>query len=106
MNREEILKAVQLEKQEMGEYEQTVVRKSLMYASAFGVGLCLIMLVVELIMFKKMDYGKPAILFVLSGFSKIYEGRKLKEKRKVIGGLIEMFGAIFCILLYIGAFFV
>lgn len=106
MNRDEILKAVQLEKQEMGEYEQTVVRKALMYASAFGVVLWSIMLAMEILVFKKIDFGKPAILFAISGFSKLYEGKKIYEKKKIRGGLIEIFVAIIWVLLYIGAFFV
>ena len=68
--------------------------------------LCTIMTVVELWIFKEIDFGKPAMLFAISGFAKLYEGIKGKEKKKVIGGLVEMFIVVFCLLLYVGALLV
>ncbi len=106
MNREEILIAAQSEKQETGEYEKTVARKAIMYGAALGVMLCSVMSVVELWILKKVDLGKPAMLFAISGFANLYEGRKCKEKKKVISGLIEIIIAVFCLLLYVGALFI
>ena len=106
MNREEILKAVQLEKQEMGEYEKNVARKAIMYGAAVGVVLCTIMIVSELWIFKKIDYGKPTMLFAISGFVTLYEGIKWKIKKNVVVGLIEMFFAVFGLVLYVGALLV
>ena len=102
MNREEILKAAQAEKQEMGEYEKNVARKAAMYGAAVGVALCTIMIMVELLLFKKMDFGKPTMLFAISGFANLYEGIKNKNRKMVIGGSIEMFIMIIGLLLYIG----
>lgn len=105
MNREEILKAAQSEAQDTGEYERNVARKAIMYGAASGVMLCTIMSVVELWIFKKIDFGKPAMLFAISGFALLYEGIKGKDKKKFIGGLSEMFISVFCLFLYIGALF-
>ena len=60
MNRDEILKAVQAEKNETGEYERSVARKAVMYGALVGVILCTAMLALELWIFKKVDFGKPA----------------------------------------------
>lgn len=106
MNREEILKAAQSEKQETGEYEKTVARKAIMYGAALGVMLCTVMLVVELLIFEKMDFGKPAMLFAICGFANLYEGGKGKEKKKVVSGVVEIIITVFCLLLYIGALFI
>lgn len=106
MNREEILNAVQSEKQELGEYERTVARKAIMYGAACGVAICMVMMVVELFIFKKFDLGKPTILFAISGFAKLYEGIKNKIKKMIIGGTIELFIMVIGMLVYIGALFV
>lgn len=106
MNREEILLAAQAEKQETGEYENTIARKAIMYGAAVGVMLCTVMLVVELWVFKKIDLGKPTMLFAISGFANLYEGLKCRVKKKIISGIIEMIVAVLSLLLYIGAFFV
>lgn len=106
MNREDILRAVQSEKQETGEYERSVARKAVMYGSAVGVLLCIVMLALELWVFKKMDFGKPTILLVICGFADLYEGKMCKGKRLVIKGLAEMAIAVFFLLAYIGAFVV
>ena len=47
MTNEEILKAAQSSKEDIGEYEKTVVRKSLAYGSAVGVGLCMLISVID-----------------------------------------------------------
>lgn len=106
MNREEILKVVQSENQESGEFEKNIARKAVMYGAALGVALCVVMYVVELLVLKKFDMGKPAMLFAISGFANLYEGRKCKNKKKFNSGLMEMIGAVICLLLYIGALFI
>lgn len=106
MNREEILKAAQSGQMETGEYEKNIARKAIMYGAAVGVALCVIMYVVELLVLKRFDMGKPAMLFAISGFANLYEGRKCREKKKFTCGLMEMLGAALCLLLYIGAFFI
>lgn len=106
MNREEILLAVQSEKQETGEYENTIARKAIMYGAAAGVMLCTVMSAVELCFFKKMDFGKPTMLFIICGLANLYEGMKCRVKKKIISGTIEIIVAALSLLLYIGALFV
>ena len=106
MTNEEILKAAQNGQEDIGEYEREVVRKSLAYGAAFGVTIVTIMILVELFLIKKMDFGKPALLFAISGYADFYEGSKSRIRRKKVKGTIELIVAVFGILLYIGAFFV
>ena len=106
MTKEEILKAAQSSKEDIGEYEKTVVRKSLAYGSAVGVGLCMLMVLLELLIFKKIDFGKPALLFAIAGYADFYEGLKCKITKKKIKGIVELVVAVFGVLLYVGAFLV
>lgn len=106
MNNEEILKAAQAEPQELGEYEATIMRKALAYGAACGVGVCLILILLEMFIEKRFDYGKPAMIFALSGFSKFYEGRGTKNKKKLVAGIVELIVAAVGLLLFIGALFV
>lgn len=102
MNREDILKVVQEEKSEAGEYEKLIARKSIMYGAAFGVALCTIMVIAELFILKKMDYGKPTILFAISGYANLYEGIKNKRKKMIIIGVIDIVVTLFGLLLFVG----
>lgn len=106
MTNEEILKAAQSSKEDVGEYEKTIVRKSLAYGSAVGVGLCMIMVLLELLIFKRVDFGKPALIFAIAGYADFYEGVKCKITKRKIKGIVELVVAAFGILLYIGAFWV
>lgn len=106
MTNEEILKAAQSSKEDIGEYEKTVVRKSLAYGSAVGVGLCMLMVLLELLIFKKIDFGKPALLFAIAGYADFYEGLKCKITKNKIKGIVELIVAAFGILLFVGAFLV
>ena len=103
MNREEILKAAQSNKPEMGEYEKSVTRKALMYGTALGILLCTVMGVVESWFFNTVDWGKPTILLAIIGFANLYEGSKCKNRNKVFGGLVEIIIAMVCLGLYVGA---
>ena len=106
MTNEEILKAAQSSKEDIGEYEKTVVRKSLAYGAAVGVAICAAMILVELLIVKKIDFGKPALLFAIAGYADFYEGLKCKITKNKIKGIVELIVAAFGILLYVGAFLV
>ena len=106
MTNEEILKAAQSSQDDIGEYEKTVVRKSLAYGAAVGVGLCMVMVLLELLIFKEVDFGKPALIFAIAGYADFYEGLKSKITKKKIKGIVELVLAAFGILLYVGAFLV
>lgn len=106
MTNEEILKAAQSSQDDIGEYEKVVVRKSLAYGAAVGVAICTAMILVELLIVKKIDIGKPALLFAIAGYADFYEGLKCKITKKKIKGIVELIVAAFGILLYVGAFLV
>ena len=106
MTNEEILKAAQNSQEDIGEYEKEVVRKSLSYGAALGVAICTIMILIELLLVKKMDFGKPALLIAIAGYANFYEGSRNKIRKKMMKGIIELVVAAFVVLLYIGAFFV
>lgn len=106
MTNEEILKAAQSSQDDIGEYEKVVVRKSLAYGAAVGVAICTAMILVELLIVKKIDFGKPALLFAIAGYADFYEGLKCKITKKKIKGIVELIVAAFGILLYVGAFLV
>lgn len=106
MTNEEILRAAQSSQEEIGEYEKVVVHKSLTYGAAVGVAICTAMILVELLIVKKIDFGKPALLFAIAGYADFYEGLKCKIAKKKIKGIVELIVAAFCVLLYVGAFLV
>ena len=57
------------------------------------------------LIFKKIDFGKPALLFAIAGYADFYEGLKCKITKNKIKGIVELIVAAFGILLYVGAFF-
>ena len=103
MTREEILEAVQENTPEMGEAEKEVIKRSFGYAIALATCLCVIMIIFELIVSKKIDWGKPAILFAFIGCSDFYEGKTNKTKKTLISGILCLIISVLFVLLYIGA---
>lgn len=106
MDREEILRAVQAEKCENGEYEQSVMRKSVSYGALVGVIICGVLTLIELFWGKVFDPGKPAILFAISGFSNAYEGHYRKELKRKVRGILELVVAFLLFVLAIGVLLV
>jgi hypothetical protein len=101
MTNEEILKAVQNEKND--EFEQKEANRSLMLGAAVAIAVCVIMIIVEWVVLKKVDYGKPTIIFVFSGAADLYEGIKNKKRKSKIIGIVELILAVIGLGLYIGA---
>lgn len=66
----------------------------------------MVMVLLELQIFKKVDFGKPALIFAIAGYADFYEGLKCNITKKKIKGIAELVVAAFGILLYVGAFFV
>ncbi len=105
MNREDISKAAQEESHNDGEFENQIGRRGAMLAAAIAIFLVLIMFLVEYIVFHRLDFGKPAIICIMSTASDLYEGIRTKKTGKIIKGVITfMFFALFMVL-YIGALF-
>lgn len=109
MTSEEILKAAQdnnIVKEEIGGIEKLVERRGVLYASAAGVLLCTIMILIELLIIKRIDFGKPAVLFLISGISNIYEHKHFCNKKMLALGIIEIIVTIVFLGLYVGALLV
>lgn len=106
MNRDEILRAAQDMLEQNDEYERDVTRKGLLYATASTVMICIAMCLVEVIIFKRIDFGKTALIFWISAYSLIFEGKRMNNKKKLAGGIIEAIVAVILIILYLGALFV
>lgn len=105
MNRDEILNAVSNEKP-TDEFGAQIARRGAGIGAAVGIIICVIMVVVELLIFKKLDFGKPAIILVMSSVSYIYEGIRSKKFGYIIGGIILGIIALALLVLYVGALFI
>lgn len=105
MNNEEVLKAVQTCNEPNDEYERNVTQKGLLYSMTIAVAVSIAMVIAEMLIFKKVDYGKPALVLLICGISTIYESSKI-ERRKLITGILELIVAAVFVILYIGALFV
>lgn len=104
MNRDELLKAAQAQGEKEGEYERNIYSKGVMLGSALALFSIVVMDIIEYIVFKKIDYGKPAILMLIVSSSELFCGYKIKAKKMIVLGFIYL--AMFLVLLglYIGAF--
>ncbi len=103
MTREEIMKAAQKNASEIGEAERDVMRKSLLHSMIVVTILCIIMIILELIIVRKIDFGKPALLLLLSGTSDFLEGKRSNNKKGLTIGIVQIIAAVSLTLLYIGA---
>lgn len=106
MTNEEILKAAQEDNQtnqSVGEFEKNTTRTGLIYATCAGIVVYLVMVVFELCIAHKYDFGKPAIFFLIVAVMDLYEGKKLKIKKKTIAGIVSVIVSVICLLLYVGA---
>ncbi len=102
MNSEEILKAAQAEKKD-GEYENRIKDKSALISIVASLFVIAVMFYFEYLVFHRFDYGKPAIILLISSVSDIFCGIKLKNKKNVILGAVCGFLFIICIIMYVGA---
>lgn len=102
MNRDDILKAVQKEQQKNGEFEKLIVRKGISYATTAGILFLLFMIALELLVVKKLDFGKPTLIFVMCGVSNLYEGFHGGTRRQKITGISEIILTVFSFIIYLG----
>lgn len=103
MNNEEILRAAQEQGEANDEFERNVIRKGMIYSLVVTVFICVAMCIAEMLIFKKIDFGKPALILFASAFSDLYESSKIKSKKKTVLGIIECVLALGLVILYIGA---
>ncbi len=106
MDNKDILKMAQSEASGHGEYESAVTKRAAGYGTVIGLIILTIMFFLEMLILKRYDFGKPAIVFAMSAVSNLYEACKLKIKRKIILGVIEAALALLFLLAYLGALLV
>ena len=106
MNDQDILKMAQENPQEVGEYEKQLSNRAVLYGFMAGIIILLIMIFIEWIILKKIDFGKPALLFGISFVIEFYDGIKQKSQKSIIWGVLMAIMFIVFLLAYIGALFV
>ena len=106
MDRNEILNAAQEDASEIGEYETHISNKALLYGLIVGIVFLLCMICVEWFIFKKIDFGKPSLLFSIAGSINLYEGKVGKSKKSLVGGIVLTLLCLVTLILYIGALFI
>ena len=103
MTREEIIEAGQENASKIGEAERDVIRESLLHSMIVVVIVCIVMIVIEWVVIRKIDFGKPALIVLFSGVSDLLEGKKNGVKKKLTLGIVEIIAAFALVLMYIGA---
>ena len=106
MERDEILKAAQDNPQEQGEYEKHISNKAVLYGFMAGIVLLMAMMILEWFIKKKIDLGKPALLFGISSVMDFYDGIVGKKKKSFVGGILTGLLAVVFLVGYIGVLFV
>ena len=106
MTREEILEAAQESTPEIGEAERDVMRRSLLHSMIVVVIVCIVMIIIEWVVVRKIDFGKLALLVLFSGVSDFLEGKKNNTKKMLTLGIVQIIAALALVLLYIGALIV
>ena len=103
MNNDEILKRAQ--EHPVAEAENEASRKAITMALGVGILILTVMIVAELFIVKRIDFGKPALLLLIAALSNIFEGKNNSRKKELIIGIVESAGALFFLLLYVGGMF-
>ena len=103
MKPEDILKAAQEQSRKEGELEYKIHNKGAVLSAVVALLLLAVMFYVEYFFLHKVDYGKPAIILAISTASDLYDGIKLKDKKKIIIGIVCFLLFAVCMVMYIGA---
>ena len=101
--RDEILLAAQ--EQPVTENEDYAFRRAIRSALIVTISIFLVMGVSEMLVFRKVDFGKPMLLFLFCGVLDIAEARQLQSRKKTIRGILLLIASAFFALLYIGGLF-
>mgnify|MGYP003571647180 CR=1 FL=1 len=103
MNDEEILRMAQ--EHPVAEAENETSRKAITMALGVGI-LCLTaMIVAEIFVVRRIDFGKPALLLLIAAISNILEGKNNHKKKELIIGIVESAFTLLFLLLYVGGLF-
>ncbi len=103
MNNDEILRAAQ--ENPVAEAEDDASRKAINQALGMGILLLTAMIVAEIFIVKRIDFGKPSLLLFIAALANILEGKRNHVRKTFIIGIAECVGAVFFLLLYMGGLF-
>lgn len=108
MDREEILKAVKEQgKTDINnEFEISIERKAVLTGMSVGIILCVSIIIFELLVVKRFDWGKPVVLLGVSSVTELYEGIVRKNMKKTICGAGLAIIAVLFLIIYIGGMLV
>lgn len=102
MKADEILKAAQDNPDNVGEHERYISTKALLWGFVIGIGSLIIMIMLELVINNKIDFGKPFLLFFIGGIIDFYDGLVRKKKLNAFLGIALIILSLFFLLAYIG----
>ena len=103
VDRDKILHAAQ--KNPVAEHENEILRKALLVALAMVTVVIIVMSIVEMFVFHRLDFGKIFIVFLLGAIVDLMEGYGTNNvKEKIRGGILAAFSFVF-LLLYVGGLF-
>lgn len=86
--------------------EQKNAREGIRYASIATVVLCVVLFLLELLVAKRWEFGKPAILVTFAGIMDVYEGKTNPKRSLLLRGVIELVIAAILLLLFVGFLFI
>lgn len=101
MTKEEILKKGRADNKDNDPIETDVSRKSILFGTFVGIILCMALFFVKLLTTNEIDLGLWALVFASSGAEMIFRGRKLEQKKPLVGGIACVTLAVIACLVYI-----
>ncbi|MCQ2526769.1 MAG: DUF6442 family protein [Lachnospiraceae bacterium] len=103
---EELFAEVQANPDKVGEAEREATRRGAVLGAMICVGLCVAMFVLDGLVKKQADFGKPALLLTFGSCLYYFNGKKSHIRKDRILGIIYGILALLCVLIYIGALFI
>ena len=102
---DEVLDVISKEKP-LPESERFQERQGLKYAGMACTITMIVMVIMEYIIFKKPDFGKPVLVFLAYSVMDISDHRLPGKKKCLISGIFYAVIALAFFILYIGSFFI
>ncbi len=104
-NKNEILKTIQEQKPKNPDREKSVMQNGATIALIVTIIITAMMVCIEFYIFRKFDYGKPAIVALICTISDLYEGIKIKSIRRIVTGSIAAIIFVICFIMYVTGLF-
>ena len=105
MNRDEILAAAKNSAGMHNEYEDSVADRGTLWSVAALFIVSIALFAVRYFVTGGVDVGIIAVLMAVSGTELIYRWKKLKEKKNLIFGILQLTISLIAIIAYVGQVF-